>query len=212
MSETVMPVAIESNKRSAGTPLWVRVSHGLFAILFLALVYSGIALTYSYSDFALMDYELASTVHEVTGIAISILYVAFIIYMFYSKYWSVYKRRSSSLRQRMMRVLARMSGAKLGEPQDGAVLERRFVASTQFLLQFQLLAYLVALLILMPLLIITGLAYLYPETSPAKVLGFAGLWPVAVSHYIVGLLGTLFIIIHIYISTIAGFRRIIFGR
>ena len=212
MSETEFTPASESRKVTSGTPLWVRLFHFAIAILFLALVYSGIALTYSYSDFALMNYDLAVDVHEITGIAISVLYIVFVAYAFQSGYWHVYKRRMGSLLQRMTRALGRIFGAKSQCVESAGHGVRRFEASTQFLLQFQQLAYLIAIVILMPLLVGTGLAYLYPETAPSSVLGFAGLWPLAIFHYLVGLLGTLFVLIHIYISTIAGFRRIIFGR
>lgn len=212
MIEAGLPSGVPNKRPSARTPLWVRVSHFLIALLFLALVYSGIVLTYSHSNFSLMDYELASLLHEIAGIAISILYVAFVIYAFYSGYWRVYLHRLESLGGRMNRAFARMFGEKIGGTLGKTDTQHRFEASTQFLLQLQLLAYIAALVILMPLLVGTGLAYLYPETSPEKVLGFAGLWPVALSHYLAGLLGTLFVLIHIYVSTIAGFRRIFFGR
>jgi thiosulfate reductase cytochrome b subunit len=61
-------------------------------------------------------------------------------------------------------------------------------------------------------LIVTGLFYLYPQSAPEEVLGFAGLWPMAQAHYLAGLLGTLFLIFHAYIGTIGGLTRIIFGR
>lgn len=199
-----MRVSFAAKRDHARTPLWVRIFHVLIALLFLALTYSGIVLTFSHSDFALLDYELASTTHEVTGVAFSVLYVLFVVLAAASGYWRVYGRRVATLRDRMGRPLARAVRAREGD--------RRLEASTQFLVQFQTFAYLAAMAVLMPLLIGTGLVYLYPETSPETVSGHAGLWPLALGHYITGLLGVLFLLIHVYISTIAGFRRIIFGR
>jgi thiosulfate reductase cytochrome b subunit len=77
---------------------------------------------------------------------------------------------------------------------------------------FQQFLYLTDIYILMPLLIVTGLFYLYPETAPEKVMGFAGLWPMAMAHYVAGLLGIVFILFHIYISTMGGLRHMITGR
>lgn len=199
-------------RSSAGTPFAVRFLHFLIAVLFLALVYTGIVLTFSNANFVLMDYDFASTLHDVTGIAISVLYIVFILYAWATGYWRVYKRRFESLGERMARPFARLMATRNAEAPGVSSGERRFEASTQFLLQLQLLAYLLALVILMPFLIITGLLYLFPETQPTTVLGLAGLWPLASAHYIAGLIGTLFLLIHVYISTIAGFRRIIFGR
>lgn len=212
MSEIAQPTAIQPTRIYDGTPLWVRIWHILVALLFLALVYSGVALTFSQSDFTLMNYDFASTLHEVTGVAISILYFAFVIYALLSGYWRTYDRRARSVWEGMTRPLARMLGADTGESQHRNDGEQRFKASTQFLLRFQQFLYLIALVVLMPLLIGTGLAYLYPETAPETAFGYAGLWPLALGHYVVGLLGALFLLCHVYISTIAGFRRIIFGR
>lgn len=201
-----------STKQSAGTPLWLRVWHFLVALLFIALVYSGIALTYSRADTALMDYEFASLLHEVTGIAISVLYVYFAVAAAMTGYWRTYMRRTRSLRSRMNRFWRRtFPGADIGATTKDDSL-RRLDSSKQYLLQLQQYLYMAAMVFVMPVLIITGLLYLYPETQPDKVAGLAGLWPLAVAHYVSGLLGTLFILLHVYISTIAGFRRIIFGR
>ena len=185
----------------------------LGSLLYLPLVYSGVALTYSRAEFALMDYEFASLLHEVTGIAISALYVAFVIASLVTGYWRRYTRRMRALSSRMGRFMRRMFGR--GERQAGQFEDskrRRFEASTQYLLQLQQFLYLTAMAFVMPVLIVTGLLYLYPETVPETVGGLAGLWPLAVGHYVAGLLGTLFILLHIYISTIAGLRRIVFGR
>lgn len=212
MTETARPTATPNRGLYDGTPLWVRIWHFIVALLFLALVYSGVVLTFSYSSFALMNYEFASTLHEVTGIAISVLYIVFIIYALFSGYWRTYDRRLRSLPEGMARPLVRLFRAVPGGPQDEIDGEHRIQSSNQFLLRFQQLIYLTALAILMPLLIGTGLAFLYPETAPETASDHAGLWPIALAHYIAGLLGTLFLLIHVYISTIAGFRRIIFGR
>lgn len=209
---SVAELELSFTKRSVGTPLWLRVWHFLVALLFIALVYSGIALTYSRSDAALMNYELASLLHEVTGIAISVLYVCFAVAAAVTGYWRTYMRRTRSLRARMNRFWRRtFHGEDCGPtPEDDRL--HRLDSSKQYLLQLQQFLYLAAMVFVMPLLIVTGLLYLYPETQPEKVAGLSGLWPLAVAHYIAGLLGTLFILLHVYISTIAGFRRILFGR
>lgn len=59
---------------------------------------------------------------------------------------------------------------------------------------------------------ITGLVLLYPEWAPAEVAGLGGIWPLALAHYVVGLIGALFLLFHAYIATINGLRRMIRGR
>lgn len=212
MSETIPVHDAQNTKLNTGTPRWVRLGHLTFALLFLTLVYTGIVLTYSYSGFALMDYELAAVLHEMTGIAISALYIVFMIYTIASGYWRVYRHRWRSSRERMVRAITRAFDASHAGTQNITDRERRFESSTQFLLQFQHVAYLAGIAVLMPLLVMTGLVYLYPDTMPETILGQDGLWALALAHYVAGLLGVLFLLIHVYISTIAGFRRIFFGR
>ena len=55
--------------------------------------------------------------------------------------------------------------------------------------------------VLLPLLVVTGLIYLYPQYAPREVLVGGGLWPIALAHYVVGILGAVYLIVHIYIAT-----------
>ena len=53
----------------------------------------------------------------------------------------------------------------------------------------------------LPLLIATGLFYLFPEALPEQVLGLGGVWPVAVLHYVIALFLTVFLVGHVYMAT-----------
>jgi thiosulfate reductase cytochrome b subunit len=67
----------------------------------------------------------------------------------------------------------------------------------------QQLTYLIVVFGLLPLLIATGLLYLYyPTYIPETVLGLAGLWPIALVHYALGILGTSYLVIHVYMATV----------
>lgn len=189
------------------TPLWVRLWHWASAILFMILIFTGIVLTYSSSSFALMDYELADTLHQVAGVAFSLLFVVFFIVGQVAGYWRKYHSRSrglwSRIRQRAVDVV------RGGPERDPA---SRMALSSGFLILIQQLLYVFSVAILSPALVVTGLLFLYPEYAPSEVAGLAGLWPIALAHYWVGLIGTLFLLFHIYIATIGGLRRMIRGR
>lgn len=192
------------------TPLWVRLWHWLIAILFVVLVLTGVVLTYSSSDFALMDYGLADTLHQVTGILFSALFGMFVIAASASGYWRRYQLRWQGLGSRI-----RLHGTILvnpAQPDAGRVAQSRVELSRVLLILVQQLLYIFSLVILSPLLVLTGLALLYPELAPAKVAGLAGLWTFALAHSWVGLIGALFLLFHVYIATIAGLRRMIRGR
>src|SRR5690554_2904957 len=75
----------------------------------MILIFTGIVLTYSSSSFALMDYELADTLHQVAGVAFSLLFVVFFIVGQVAGYWRKYHSRSrglwSRIRQRAVDVV-----------------------------------------------------------------------------------------------------------
>lgn len=191
------------------TPAWVRFWHWVIAILFVILVFTGVVLTYSSSQFALMDYGLADTLHQVTGILFSILVVLFGVVALISGYWRRYQRRWQNLSAR----IRRFSGYLVrGVPDAGDEGPSRIELSRGFLILIQQWLSILSLLVLSPLLIVTGLVLLYPELLPEQVAGLGGLWPFALGHYWVGLIGALFLLFHVYIGTISGLKRMILGR
>jgi thiosulfate reductase cytochrome b subunit len=82
----------------------------------------------------------------------------------------------------------------------------------------QQLTYLIVVFGLLPLLVVTGLLYLYyPMYVPETLLGLAGLWPIALAHYALGMLGTAYLVIHVYMATVgpdagASLRLMTIGR
>jgi thiosulfate reductase cytochrome b subunit len=65
----------------------------------------------------------------------------------------------------------------------------------------QALTYWNVMYLLMPLIVLSGLVYLYPEMAPDMVLGFDGLLVVAVIHYLTAAAIVLFLMSHIYLCT-----------
>lgn len=193
------------------TPLWIRVWHWIVAILFLVLVFTGIVLTYSSAEFAMMDYKLATDLHDIAGIALAVFYGIFLVMLMATGYWRKYMRRWRGLFKRLKRQIVFVASWTPSPPGHKRRKHTRLDTIQPLIFLFQQFLYLTSVGIVLPLLIITGLFYLYPETAPAEVMGFAGLWPMAMAHYIAGLLGTAFIIFHMYIGTIRGLRRMITG-
>ena len=65
----------------------------------------------------------------------------------------------------------------------------------------QLVSYVGAMYILMPLVIISGLALLFPEIIVTDVFGWSGIHLTDLLHIIAGFMLSLFMIIHIYFCT-----------
>lgn len=194
------------------TPLWVRLWHWAVAALFVVLVLTGVVLTYSRSGFALMNYALADTLHQVTGILFSVLCGVFVVVALAGGYWRGYQRRWQGLsaRARLHATNVVEGGSATSDAEETS--RARLDASRGLLFLVQQFLYILSVVILSPLLAITGLILLYPELAPQKVAGLSGLWTFALAHYWAGLIGALFLLFHVYIATIGGLRRMIRGR
>lgn len=80
----------------------------------------------------------------------------------------------------------------------------------------QKIAYLKFQLFLLPLLLISGLLYMYPETFKGFINAIGGLTMLAVIHYLLGALFTAFLVAHMYLATTGetvgeNFKAIILG-
>lgn len=193
-------------------PAYVRLWHALTALLFISLVISGFVLHYSSPEFTLLDYGLATDLHDISGIALAVLYILYLIYIVGTGYWREYVPLLSGLGKRLLEQI-RIYIADMDQNDTIAADKEkpRFNALQQ-------LTYLIVIFGLLPLLIVTGLIYLYyPDYTPARVLDLAGLWPVALAHYALGILGTLYLITHVYMAVSgrkasARFKLMVTGR
>lgn len=65
----------------------------------------------------------------------------------------------------------------------------------------QKVAYAVSMYVFIPLMIITGVALLFPEMIVDKVFGVSGTLLTSLLHIIIGFFLTIFLLIHLYFST-----------
>jgi thiosulfate reductase cytochrome b subunit len=196
-----------SDKPLARVPLWIRIWHWVMALLFLSLVLTGVVLHFAAPGLTVMDYAAATTVHDVAGIALAVVYGVFLVAVFATGYWRNYLPRRGALWRRIREQLAAyaLQRATAKAPARPAEGEPRFNPLQQVI-------YMMVVFGLLPLLVVTGLVYLFPEYAPEKVVGLAGLWTVALAHFVAGVLGTVYVILHIYMATMGGMSRIITGR
>jgi thiosulfate reductase cytochrome b subunit len=198
----------------AQVPLWIRLWHAMTALLFLVLTVTGLVLHFAGPGLTPIDYAVATTLHDVSGIVLAVLYGIYLIFVFATGYWRHYIPARQGLWSRLKgQVVFYSIGLGREEPRATAPPpgETRFNALQQ-------LTYLMVNFGLLPLLIVTGLLYLYyPGYVPDAVLGLAGLWPVALAHYALGILGLAYLIIHVYMATVgpnagASLRLMTVGR
>ena len=80
----------------------------------------------------------------------------------------------------------------------------------------QKMSYLVVMYVLMPIMIFTGLALMYPETIKSNVFGISGIHLTDLFHIISGFVLSVFMVIHTYFCTmgktlISDFKSMITG-
>jgi thiosulfate reductase cytochrome b subunit len=192
-------------------PVWLRVWHWLNAILFLALIVSGVSLHYSDSQSLLMPFGTAIGVHNVAGIILTLMYFIFIIGNLVSGNWRHY---IPAIRGMVTRLMAQarfyLSGIFNGESHPfEATKMRKFNPLQQ-------VTYLGIMYLMMPAIAISGLFMMFPQYAPAEVLGLGGIWPMATAHTAAGFLLSLFMFGHIYLATtgekpISNFKSMVTG-
>jgi len=192
-------------------PLWLRLWHWINALLMILLIVSGASLHFSDPALPLVRFDIARVMHNVAGIALAFLYVAFFVWNFASGNWRQYlpspKELITGLNEQNAYVAVGIF--KGAPPPVVPTPERKFNVLQQ-------ITYLLVMYVAMPVLIITGIAFFFPEWAPARLFGMDGLLPLAVTHYVIGFLLGLFILGHIYMGTmgttaVAGFKMMITG-
>jgi thiosulfate reductase cytochrome b subunit len=183
-------------ERSYVVPLWLRLWHWTNALLFLTLLVTGVSLHFATPESPLIPFAAARTVHNVAGIALSILYAALIVANAFTGNGRQFLPRPSGFAERLKRQQAfYASGIFKGEARPFPMTpERKFNPLQQ-------IAYLAVVYGAMPVLIASGFLFMFPELAPDRLLGMGGLWPIAVVHYLIGLFLTVFLIGHVYMAT-----------
>ena len=174
---------------------WVRVWHWLNALLFLVLILSGASMHFSGTPW-LLDFETARPVHNVSGILLTLGWISFVIGNLRTANGRFYRVRFKGL---IARLSAQGRYYALGifrhEPHPFHPSE------TEKFNDLQKLTYLGVMYGLMPLLIVSGWAFLLVPYLPKLLLGINSVWVVAMSHLTLAYLLVLFLLTHLYIIT-----------
>ncbi|MBK9291838.1 MAG: cytochrome b/b6 domain-containing protein [Bacteroidetes bacterium] len=177
-------------------PIWLRLWHALNAIMFLVLIATGLSMQYSSPDAPLIRFDLAVRLHNIAGVIVSLNYLIFIAGNLATGNGRHYRIVFEGYTRRIMQqvdyyVRGHFKGEKAPFP---VTANRKFNPLQQA-------TYVGTMYLLLPLIIITGLALLFPETIANRVGNLSGIYLTALLHSAVGFLLSLFMVIHIYFST-----------
>jgi thiosulfate reductase cytochrome b subunit len=192
-------------------PLWVRLWHLANAVLCLVLIISGVSMQFSEPDRTLVRFDIAVTLHNSAGLLLFINYLFYIITNRLSGNWKFYKfSRKNYINNLIVQFRYYTSGIfKRVKAPFPVNHDRKFNPLQHF-------AYIIIMYFMVPVVLITGAGMFFPELVISKIFGVSGLFLTDLLHIIVGVIISMFLIVHVYFcllgtSVVASFKSMISG-
>jgi len=179
-------------------PAWIRLWHWFNALLYLVLIMTGLSMQYSNPEYPMLRFDLAVSIHNASGILLSLNYLVILLGNIFTSNGRFYKIKRRGFIQELISqanyyLFGMFKGKKAPYPIDG---ERKFNP-------LQKIAYVAVLYFMMPFVIITGWAMIFPEIIFVnKLFGTSGLHVTDLVHILMGFILSLFMFVHIYLCTI----------
>lgn len=203
---------MEDNHKLYLYPVWLRIWHGMNALLFITLIVTGISMQYASTEYSSwLSFDKSVRIHNICGIILTINYFFFILGNILSGNFKHYKVTYRGLKERLMKQFRYYTFGifRKQNPPFPVTKEMKFNPLQQF-------TYAVIMYICVPVILITGFGMLFPQVLADRVFGFPGLFLNDTIHVIMGYVGSMFMIIHVYFCTIGAkfytnFKSIING-
>jgi thiosulfate reductase cytochrome b subunit len=187
---------MESNKMYL-YPVWLRIWHGVNAICIIMLIVTGVSLHYADLEYPFMSFGLSITLHNIFGVIATISYVFFFAMNRLFQNGLQYRMKLKGLMKRLIdQSKYYMFGYFKGEPKPFPISKKNKFNP------LQRVSYTVTMYILMPIVIITGLALLYPEIIVDEMFSVNGIQLTALLHAAIGFFISLFLVIHLYVASV----------
>jgi thiosulfate reductase cytochrome b subunit len=175
---------------------WIRIWHWTNAVLIVTLGVTGMSLHFADPNLPLVEFSLAVRIHNIAGVCLIGTYTFFVIGNIVTGNWWQFVPKPPGILQRIIEQTKWYAyGIFVGAPHPHTPSkEENFNA-------LQAVTYWNIMYLLLPLILLSGLIYLYPEFAPDTMFGFDGLLPVAMVHYLSATAILLFLLSHIYLGT-----------
>lgn len=191
-------------------PVWLRIWHAVNALGIILLILTGFSLQ-SGIDTAFISFKLAVNLHNIAGITVAINYLLFFIGNFVSQNIKFYLIKPMGFIKRPMKqayyyAFGMFRGMKSPYPLSE---KRKFNPLQKY-------AYVAVMYLVVPIVIISGFALLFPEIIIEKIYTFSGVILTAITHSAAGFFISIFLLIHLYVASIGkspieNFKSIITG-
>jgi thiosulfate reductase cytochrome b subunit len=177
-------------------PVWLRVWHWTNAILIIVLACTGLRMHFGQRRGAIMSFETAFNVHNLAGSLLVIVGILYFVINFISRNQRQYlSKPRDGFRGILNQARWYLIGIFKGEPHPyHASLKHKFNPLQQ-------LSYVGVMYGMYPLLLLSGVALLFPDFLPGSVLGRPGVWWIAVIHWILGAAAIMFLAAHLYLGS-----------
>lgn len=192
-------------------PVWIRIWHWLNGLMFLLLLVSGLSMRYSNPDYPLIRFDIAVSIHNFAGIIVTIAYFVFVIGNLVTSNGRFYTFKLREIfGQLKKQIIYYTFDIFKHEPSPFPLSESRKFNP------LQKVSYVGAMYAFVPILIISGLGLLFPETIISRLFALSGIYLTDLVHIFSGFLLSVFMVIHIYFCTIgktatSNFRSMING-
>ncbi len=191
-------------------PVWLRIWHGVNALGIILLIITGFSLQ-SGIESKVINFNMAVNVHNIAGIVVTLNYLFFFIGNIITQNVKFYLIKPMGFLKRPMKqayyyAYGMFQGMKAPYPLSE---KRKFNPLQKY-------AYVAVMYLVVPIVIITGFALLFPEIILEKVYTLSGVFLTAVTHSAAGFFISIFLVIHIYVASIGkspaeNFKSIITG-
>lgn len=177
-------------------PVPERIWHWIHALLILLLILSGIQIHWADSINIFGGFSHAVAVHNWAGILLVADFLFWLLYNLISRRITHYILKKEEIHPGLI-VQARyyLFDIFLNRPHPYSASEDNKFNP------LQKLVYLVTMFLLMPLLLISGIVFLYPMSFSSLITAIGGLKVVCIMHFIMGTVFASFFVVHIYLAT-----------
>jgi thiosulfate reductase cytochrome b subunit len=189
-------------------PIWLRLWHLTNALMFLSLIITGLSMQYGLFK---IHFDYAVSIHNISGIILAISYFIYFVANFITGNLKYYRIKFNGFLKKLaiqfkFYTIGIFKHAKAPFP---LTTKRKFNP-------LQKLTYVGMMYIIFPLIIISGIAMLFPQIIYDRVFGIPGIVLTDLVHVIAGFLGSIFMIVHIYFCSIgakpySNFKSIVTG-
>ncbi|MFA6126254.1 MAG: cytochrome b/b6 domain-containing protein [Bacteroidales bacterium] len=177
-------------------PIWIRLWHITNALLCLILIISGINMHYASPEGTRIRFDLAVSMHNISGIILTVSYVFFFLGNLFTGNGIHYVIQFKGFLKRLWKqmyyyTIGVFKKEEAPFPIGGA---RKFNPLQQ-------VTYAVIMYFILPILFITGWALLFPNIIIEEWLGINGFAATDFLHIVGGFAVSIFLLIHLYFAT-----------